>query len=474
MIANSATLTSSGTWGGIQFNNGSIGNLDYCTITNANNGIYCYNSSPTIKHSTLDYNGTGLGCNQYSSPILVGNNFRFNSSHGISCNTYSSPNLTDNGYPGSNVIRNNLTGIYVVYSSNPTLTGYVTYGNSVFDNTLYNIEANYNCNINAQRVFWNGNTKISTYQSTVDASNPLTTNPNPNRSIVEKGMPVNMIASSETISYDIAEDDLSQALDKQREKRYDEAILLFLEVFKKNKEELVGKYALTKIEECFTQSGRKDYLNFSEKEIKPNITVGTETYVIALELEAHQMVNAGEYSGAINNLTTILSKYNLNENIEKNTLFTLGSFYTLFADNKTGADNYFITLKAKYPEDDLTSQIEIIKRMGNSLAGDKKIILPNPEIKSETENNNEEISISNYPNPFNPTTTISFALPQSGNIKLIVYDALGREAAILADGMFEVGKHNIKFDGSNLSTGIYFYRITTPATIITKKMILVK
>ncbi len=129
----------------------------------------------------------------------------------------------------------------------------MTYGNSIFDNTYHNIQANYNCNINAQRVFWNGNTKISTYQSTVDASNPLTTNPNPNRSIIEKGMPVNFISSSETISYDIAEDDLSQALELQREKRYDEAILLFLEVFKKNKEELVGKYALTKIEECFSQ-----------------------------------------------------------------------------------------------------------------------------------------------------------------------------------------------------------------------------
>jgi hypothetical protein len=84
------------------------------------------------------------------------------------------------------------------------------------------------------------------------------------------------------------------------------------------------------------------------------------------------------------------------------------------------------------------------------------------------------ILFQNYPNPFNPTTTISFALPQSSNIKLIVYDALGREAARLADGMFEAGNHNIKFDGSNLSSGIYFYRIITPATIITKKMILVK
>ena len=470
---------SSGTWGGIQFNSGSTGSLDYCTITNASTGIYCYNSSPTIKHSTLDYNGTGLGCNQYSSPILVGNNFRFNSSHGISCNTYSSPNLTDNGYPGSNVIRNNLTGIYAVYSSNPTLTGYMTYGNSIFDNTYHNIQANYNCNINAQRVFWNGNTKISTYQSTVDASNPLTTNPNPNRSIIEKGERGNIIASYETNPSDIPTDDLSQALEMERQKRYDEAIVLFLEVFKKNKEELVGKYALTKIEECFTQSGRKDYLSFSDKEIKPNITVGNETYVIALELEAHQMINAEEYSGAINNLTTILTKYNLNKNIEKNTLFTLGSYYTLFSNNKTDADNYYNTLKTKYPEDDLTAQIEIIKRMGESNSENRKIVLPNPEIKSEPKTNNEEISISNYPNPFNPTTTIEYNLPTEGNVKLEVYNSLGQLVNVLIEGNQRAGRQRVTWSGkdsfgSSVSSGIYFYRIKTNSFTQVKKMILMK
>jgi hypothetical protein len=471
-------LGSSGTWGGIQFNSGSSGNLDYCTITNASTGIYCYNSSPSIRHSTLDYNGTGLSCNEYSSPVLVGNNFRNNTSYGLRTNNYSSPNLTDNGYPGSNVIRNNTTGIFATYSSNPNLNGYMTYGNSVFNNSSYEVMAYYYCTVNADRVFWNSvpppSSEFATIGSTINRNYPLSTNPNPNRSIIEKGEQGNMIASYETYPTDIQMDDLSQALEKQREKRYDEAIVLFLEVFKKNKEELVGKYALTKIEECFTQSGKKDYLQFSEKEIKPDLTEGTKTYVIALELEAHQMVNAEEYTGAINNLNSILTKFNLNEDIEKNTLFTLGSIYTLFTENKRDADNYFNTLKTKYPDDDLTSQIEIIKGMGNNLAGDNKIILPNPEIKSEPVSEYEEISISNYPNPFNPETTISFWLPQGGNTKLIVYDVLGREVLNLADGFFEQGKHEIRFDGNNLSTGIYFYRLTTPLKTITKKMLLVK
>ncbi|MCK9281865.1 MAG: right-handed parallel beta-helix repeat-containing protein, partial [Melioribacteraceae bacterium] len=282
---------SSGTWGGIQFNSSSTGSLNYCTITYATHGVYCYNSSPTIWNSTLDNNETGLRLNYYSSPQLIQNNFRYNSTYGISCYTNCSPDLTASGYPGSNVIRNNSIGINSVYNSNPIAHGYMTYGNSIFDNTTYNIQAYYGCTIYAQRVFWNGNTKISTYQSTVDASNPLTTNPNPNRSSIEKSEPTQILSKMDSVNTDQPQDELTEALNKQSEKKYDEAITLFLEVFKKNKEELVGKYALTKMEECFTQSGRKDYLSFSDKEIKPNIIVGNETYVIALELEAHQMVN---------------------------------------------------------------------------------------------------------------------------------------------------------------------------------------
>jgi tetratricopeptide (TPR) repeat protein len=470
---------SSGTWGGIQFNSGSTGSLDYCTITNASTGIYCYNSSPSIRHSTLDYNGTGLSLNYYSSPVLVGNNLRYNSINGIRCQNNSSPSLRDGGYSGSNVIRNNVTGIYASYSSNPNLAGYMLTGNSIFDNTTYEVQAVYYCTINADKVFWGNNATIFTYSSSVANTNPLPYNPNPNRSIIEKGEPVNFIASSETISYDIEEDDLSQALEMQKEKRFDEAISLFLKIFMKNKEELVGKYALTKIEECFTQSGRKDYLQFSEKEIKPNITVGTETYVIALELEAHQMVNAEEYTGAINNLNSILTKYNLNEDIEKNTLFTLGSIYTLFTENKRDADNYFNTLKTKYPEDDLTSQIEIIKGMGESYAGNKKIMLLNPGIKSESVNNNEEISISNYPNPFNPTTIIEYNLPIESNVKLEVYNSLGQLVNVLVDGNQSAGRQRVTWNGkdsfgNSVSSGIYFYRIKTNSLSQIRKMILLK
>ncbi|KAF0139781.1 MAG: peptidase S8 and S53 subtilisin kexin sedolisin [Stygiobacter sp.] len=469
------TFTSSGSWGGIQFNSGSSGNMDYCTVQYAGNGIYCYNSSPTIKHSTMDNNSsTGLYLNYYSSPVLVGNNFRFNSSYGIRCESYSSPDLTDNGYPGSNVIRNNGTGILTSYYSNPNLNGYMTYGNSVFDNTGYEVSANTNCTISAQRVYWGSGATYYTSGSTIDYTNPLGSNPNPGRSVVADN---SSSSSNHAISLKVVADDLSPALDKQKDKKYDEAIPLFLEIFKNNKDALLGKYALSKIEECYTQAGKKDYLDYSKREIKPQLKEGSETYVEALELEAHQMVNLGLYKEAVNNLETILKKYNLNSEIEKNTLFTLGAFHNIFFGDKANSDKYFEELKQKYPNDDLVNQIEIIKGLGlaaNSSVQGGDVVLPFEETSPVAKTTVSEDAITNYPNPFNPSTKISFTLKEGGKVSLKVYDVLGKEVANLADGVFETGKHETTFNGSNLASGIYFYRIVTPKATITKKMMLMK
>lgn len=80
----------------------------------------------------------------------------------------------------------------------------------------------------------------------------------------------------------------------------------------------------------------------------------------------------------------------------------------------------------------------------------------------------------NYPNPFNPATTISFAIPKAGNVKLIVYDLLGREVKLLVNDFRNPGKYSISFDASELASGIYFYEIKSGEFTDTKKMLLVK
>lgn len=80
----------------------------------------------------------------------------------------------------------------------------------------------------------------------------------------------------------------------------------------------------------------------------------------------------------------------------------------------------------------------------------------------------------NYPNPFNPSTTISYGLPKTGNVKIVLYDILGNEVRTLVDENQGAGMHDVVFDASSLSSGIYLYKIAAGTFSDTKKMVLVK
>ena len=80
----------------------------------------------------------------------------------------------------------------------------------------------------------------------------------------------------------------------------------------------------------------------------------------------------------------------------------------------------------------------------------------------------------NFPNPFNPATTIRFGLPESVPVKLLVFDVTGRIVKVLADGKLPAGWHQFEFGGAQLASGVYMYRLQTPEHTFTKKMLLLK
>ena len=82
--------------------------------------------------------------------------------------------------------------------------------------------------------------------------------------------------------------------------------------------------------------------------------------------------------------------------------------------------------------------------------------------------------LQNYPNPFNPITRISYQIPQPGFVSLKVFDVIGNEVATLVNEENPTGRYEINFDGTKLTSGVYFYKLRTGNLSMVKKMTLVK
>jgi len=80
----------------------------------------------------------------------------------------------------------------------------------------------------------------------------------------------------------------------------------------------------------------------------------------------------------------------------------------------------------------------------------------------------------NYPNPFNPSTIIRYQLSSDSDVRLEVFDSIGRKVEVLVQGRVQAGVHQIQFEASNLSSGVYFYRLQTETTSITRKMSIIR
>jgi hypothetical protein len=80
----------------------------------------------------------------------------------------------------------------------------------------------------------------------------------------------------------------------------------------------------------------------------------------------------------------------------------------------------------------------------------------------------------NFPNPFNPATVISYELRVRGSVVLSIFTMLGQKVATLVNGPQEPGMHEVRFDASGLSSGMYFYRLQTRAEVTTKSMVVLK
>ncbi len=156
-------------------------------------------------------------------------------------------------------------------------------------------------------------------------------------------------------------------------------------------------------------------------------------------------------------------------------LYAKGLIYERDLGDSTKAADMYLAMVLMYPVHSTTSlAIKRLEKMGKEVP----VPAPAPAARKE-EPEVMEVSLSGYPNPFNPTTTVRFGLPEAGSVTLIVYDLMGREVIRLADGYREAGWQSVIWDGRDAAgrevpTGMYLARLVTPQGVKAIKLVMMK
>jgi len=130
--------------------------------------------------------------------------------------------------------------------------------------------------------------------------------------------------------------------------------------------------------------------------------------------------------------------------------------------------------KTKVFSFDGKKNIELINSEDNTIENKKDGITGNSPKESAANLPTEFALLQNYPNPFNPSTTINYELPASNFVTLKIYDLVGKEVATLVNEKLDAGRYTATFNGSNLASGMYFYKISAGQFTFVRKMVLIK
>ncbi|MGD8781391.1 MAG: T9SS type A sorting domain-containing protein [Ignavibacteria bacterium] len=149
-----------------------------------------------------------------------------------------------------------------------------------------------------------------------------------------------------------------------------------------------------------------------------------------------------------------------------------------FGAEGESADDYYLSVCGEYYlslSNNIVSGLidgDTPKQMDLSVFEEK---LTNVITDVETEDLPDEFKLEqNYPNPFNPTTNIAYSIPKQTNVNITIYDLLGNKLSVLLDEIKTRGNYTTEFDGSNLTSGVYYYYMKTEEFAKTKKMLLLK
>jgi len=440
-------------------------------------GIYLYSSHVSIHNNTISNNERIGFFSVNSSGDITNNIITNNGISGIHANYHSTIALTDIDYGGAEPVNNIITnnggyGVNIGYNSTPDLgtyfadsKGWTHGGYNTFHSSANGLDIkSYNSSrIYAQMNWWETQEIIGNVWTIPEAD--------------DEPMP-------RSLSPDFPIDSLQLALTLTADSLYADALLVYGQLLNDYPNHQEAELVVGKIMDTYrTANHSQEQYNDSEliTELE-SIYTNLNTSLAGLSAYDHSIAIQGMNGHIIDAIVRCDEMIDLYENTD--TTYTENIAYVMY------------------------EQGQLLESLPDSLNGQGKLLaLPAPEEvyqqilndypnsqaaelvrmgRIESEDNFENGLIPEsftmypaYPNPFNPVTTIKYDLPQDSEINFTVYNIMGQEVKKLTDGIKPAGVNTIRWNGTNrhnetVSSGMYLVRLTTPKSVLTQKIVLMK
>jgi hypothetical protein len=458
MTIRNATI--SNTVSGIVVDNNSDIFIDGCTLTRyegeiASNGIWLTNSSPTILSTSV----TGFGIGIY----------------GI---THSKPVLQNGELGGYNTINSNGNGVCFDYFSDAILgvLGFPpTEGgqNSFIDNSPFNVVLKEKCEVYALLNYWGSREPDPGLFNISENSNLyyvpfLSEPPGGGRPFV-----INTSEASEGESSGPSAKVLL-AIQKRLQRQYAEALIVLKSIITDAGEPPEAR-----------QWAVAELLAVSQM-MRNNPLSGYLIGLLSSHPQFRQLLSGLLPSAYMyeRSITKALATYDQNISNFPNSMIEAQALHGKFThalyglNDREAAEAIYHILEARYPESGQRCLAQM-QLQATPVSRPEGRASPSAGLTSKSSLNNPGRPGSyalwqNYPNPFNPATTIKYDLPIDAHVSLKLYDVLGKEVLTLVDGFISAGFHEVSLDASNLSSGVYFYKITVGSFTDVKKLLLLR
>lgn len=449
------------------FLNSSEQTITYCEFYNNNAGIFAYNSNywiteytgTKIHNSYFEGNTYGMYLNE-SSPLITTNTFAGNQ-YGIYCTNESNVYLGEYLEPGVNTFTDNEHAFFAE-GSFPTLGIYFdeydyacgyNWFNSTVTSNVYSTEKS---EVFAELNWWGSDPPNEDYFITEDGGNIQWSH------WLESGnKPVKKNGGNSVFS--IFYDSDWETGKKLRFARLSVmkgdklmASRVVRDILKDNPTLNNAFSSLATLSMLdYTGTDKDSVRNFLNFSLQSNLSSSNKALCKLLLAKI-------ERENYIPKLDTILLLYPDSEVIDL-ILFKKFCHY-LFGYNFARAGEVLTSLESSFPNSRLTSQARRLFGVENS---------SQPPI-TVSGSQSSIINLTNYPNPFNPVTKITYSLPAASAVKLTIYDILGKEIVVLVNEEKEAGEYEVPFDASHLGSGFYIYRLSVSDKTEVRKMLLIK